>query len=134
MNCMLNSKTLAGATLLAGVMSGSAVLMIVTGCDNDASSTSTTTTGAGSMTTASADAITLEFDVKGMSCEGCVFSVRTAIAELDGVESCDVSLAEERAVVAVNDAATEQKIIEAIEKLDFTIARRGMPTAKSAEK
>jgi copper chaperone CopZ len=108
---MLSLMFLAAATVMGG-----AVLIAVTGCEGEAHSPATA---------AHADVVTLDFDVKGMSCEGCVFAVRSAIVELDGVEACDVSLADERAVVTESDDHVEGRIIEAVEKLDFTITRRG---------
>jgi len=50
--------------------------------------------------------------------------VRSAIAELGDVASCAVSLEEKRATVVVGQPETEQRIVEAVEKLDFTISRR----------
>jgi copper chaperone len=108
---MLGLMILAAATVIGG-----AVLIATTGCEGESHSPAAA---------ARADVVTLDFDVKGMSCEGCVFAVRSAIVELDGVEACDVSLAEERAIVTVNDDAVENRIIEAVEELDFTITRRG---------
>lgn len=63
------------------------------------------------------------FKVEGMFCQGCVGSVRMAIAELEHVQSCEVSLEEERAVVGVMDPAAEEAIIAAVRDLDYTIER-----------
>lgn len=107
-----------------------AAILWAGGCD-DGTARSGSPAAAGPAATASAQAVNMEFDVKGMSCEGCVFAVRSAIAELDGVEACEVSLAEERATVAARDGETEQRIIEAVGKLDFTITRRDSDAAAS---
>lgn len=65
----------------------------------------------------------LTFKVEGMFCEGCVGSVRHAIERVDHVQTCEVSLEEERAVVGVSDPAAEEEIIAAVRDLDFTIER-----------
>lgn len=111
-------------------IASAAIVVLIAGCDDGAAPSGSSTIGTAAT---SADTVSMEFDVKGMFCEGCVFSVRSAIAGLDGVESCDVSLADEIAVVVVNDEATERAIIEAIEKLDFTISRRGSATVDAPD-
>jgi copper chaperone len=113
-------------------MSGTLILSITAvvgglthaGCEEGGPAATATSTPAAPGGPTSAATTTIEFEVKGMSCEGCVFSVRNAIAKIDGVESCDVSLAEERATVAVRDQSIMPTIIEAVEKLDFKIAQR----------
>jgi copper chaperone len=67
------------------------------------------------------DVTTLVFNVNGMHCEGCVGSVRNAIAKLDGVYSCEVSLAEGSAVVKARDTTVSPAILNAVASLDFTI-------------
>ncbi len=67
------------------------------------------------------DVQTLRFSVKGMTCEGCSSSVHNAIARLDGVVSCDVSLAGETATVQVSDVDASQRIVDVIAGLNFTI-------------
>jgi copper chaperone CopZ len=124
------TKTLTGLILPTVWVTMVFTVFLMPGCDNGA--TSPTSTATGDVVTTSDDVVIMEFDVKGMSCEGCVFSVRSAIAGLEGVESCDVSLAEERATVGVRDAATERAIIEAVEKLDFTITRSGSQSTLNA--
>lgn len=66
---------------------------------------------------------TLNFSVQGMHCSGCVSSVHNAIARIDGVASCDVSLDEEAAVVQVTDEQVAQQIVDAVSNLDYTIER-----------
>lgn len=64
---------------------------------------------------------TVSFSVKGMSCQGCVASVRNAIAKVDGVYGCDVSLTDEAATVRLTDADAVDGIVAAVAALDFTI-------------
>ena len=51
--------------------------------------------------------------VKGMTCGGCVATVETAIAEVDGVRSGEVSLEKEEAVVQFDDAVVSASDIAA---------------------
>ena len=56
------------------------------------------------------------FAVDGMSCEGCASTVKTALSELEGVESVDVSLEKKEAVVVGSpEKVTEQAVVAAIE-------------------
>lgn len=56
------------------------------------------------------------FAVEGMSCEGCVGTVKAALSELPGVESVDVSLEKKQAVVVGSpDKVSEQAVVAAIE-------------------
>lgn len=64
---------------------------------------------------------TLSFTVTGMSCQGCVSSVRNAIAKIDGVQSCEVSLEDESATVKVSDPELARNIVSAVSELEFTI-------------
>jgi copper ion binding protein len=60
------------------------------------------------------------FAVEGMSCEGCVSAVKTALSELPGVESVDVSLEKKQAVVVGSpDQVSAQAVIAAIEAAGY---------------
>lgn len=62
----------------------------------------------------SAPGARLEFEIRGMTCEGCAASVARAIRETEGVEAADVSLETERAVVRLAPDAQAAKTIDAI--------------------
>jgi copper ion binding protein len=60
------------------------------------------------------------FAVEGMSCEGCVGTVKTALGELEGVESVDVSLEEKQAVVVGSPGkVSQQAVVAAIEAAGY---------------
>lgn len=62
------------------------------------------------------------FNVEGMTCQGCVNSVRRSIEQLPGVQQVDVSLAEKRAVVTYDEAGTNDAAIrERIEDAGFEV-------------
>lgn len=62
----------------------------------------------------------MHFNVAGMHCQGCVNAITTAVANLEGVTACDVSLEEESATVTVTDPALAETIIQAINDLNYT--------------
>jgi len=64
----------------------------------------------------------LVVQIEGMTCEACVSTITAAIKGLPGVETVDVSLAQEQAVVT-GDAAkiTEEAVVAAIEKAGYTV-------------
>ncbi|MEC7946308.1 MAG: heavy metal-associated domain-containing protein [Myxococcota bacterium] len=68
----------------------------------------------------------MEIEVKGMTCGGCSRGVETAVRALEGVASCEVSLAEETARV-VFDAATitPGRIVERIQQMGFEARQKG---------
>jgi len=60
------------------------------------------------------------FCVEGMSCDGCVQSVTTALKKLPGVKGVQVSLEQKRATVVADEAALpNDKIESAITALGF---------------
>ncbi len=64
----------------------------------------------------------LEVPVRGMDCTGCCQSVQRSIAALPGVESVDVLLAAEKAVVRFDPAQTDLAAIRsAVEQAGYTV-------------
>jgi len=60
--------------------------------------------------------MTKTLKVEGMSCDHCVHHVKSALAEVSGVESAEVSLSEKSAVVtgaSLDDAALKAAVAEA---------------------
>jgi copper chaperone CopZ len=57
---------------------------------------------------------TITLNVTGMSCEGCADSVRSALTQLEGVQSADVSLDEKKAVLAVEDTVQATDLVGAV--------------------
>lgn len=63
------------------------------------------------------------FDVKGMTCGGCVIGVRKVLTRLDGVTKADVSYERRRAVVTYDPAkVTVEQMIDAIKTLGYKAA------------
>jgi copper chaperone len=61
-----------------------------------------------------------EFRIDGMSCEGCVGNVTTALKEIPGVESAKVSLEEKKAVVVADEAkVSTDTILAAVRKAGY---------------
>jgi Cu+-exporting ATPase len=70
---------------------------------------------------APADIQTVEIDVQGMTCEACVNSITTALTELPGVQSCEVSLDQHKTTVTLDaNTLTPGQAAERINQLGFT--------------
>jgi len=64
----------------------------------------------------------LEIPVKGMDCAGCATTVKSAIASVSGVQSVEVLLGSEKAVIQLDDGTIDPKIIhQAIERAGYTV-------------
>lgn len=62
---------------------------------------------------------TITLNVTGMSCEGCVNSVKSALSRLEGVHKADVSLADKQAVLEVEDAVDATDLVGAVEAAGY---------------
>ena len=68
----------------------------------------------------------MKITVKGMTCGGCSRGVETAVRALEGVASCEVSLAEETADVVFDAAATSAaRIVERIQQMGYEARQQG---------
>lgn len=63
---------------------------------------------------------TMSLAIGGMTCQGCAEHVREALETVPGVGSADVSLEEERAVVALSDGTSASALVEAVEAAGYT--------------
>ena len=64
----------------------------------------------------------IEMPVRGMDCAGCCNTVQRSIAALPGIESVDVFLASEKAVVQFDPAQADVSLIRAaVEKAGYTV-------------
>lgn len=61
------------------------------------------------------------FRISGMTCAGCVETVRSAIGKVSGVASVEVSYDEQLAKVEVTDRAREHSIVAAVQELGFEV-------------
>ena len=69
---------------------------------------------------------TNEFEVQGMTCEGCTQSVENALSELPGVSRCEVSLAKGKVRVLFDAARlTSKRIAERIQQLGYEAKMMG---------
>ena len=64
----------------------------------------------------------LELDVQGMTCDGCVNSVKRALSRVPGVKSVDVDLKSGRAVIT--GAFESEVVLTAVQKAGYTGAIR----------
>lgn len=62
---------------------------------------------------------TATIKISGMSCGGCVSTVRSALKEVQGVASADVSLENKEAVVTFDDGVTD------LDQLQNAVAHAG---------
>ncbi|MGI4789304.1 MAG: heavy-metal-associated domain-containing protein [Janthinobacterium lividum] len=61
--------------------------------------------------------------VQGMSCDACVGHVTKALQELDGVQSAEVTLANEQAVVTYDPARVQvSRMVEVVEEEGYEAA------------
>lgn len=65
---------------------------------------------------------TITLNIEGMTCGGCVKSVTNALNQVTGVQSADVSLANNNATINFDDSQTDvQQLTEAIEDAGFDV-------------
>src|SRR3989304_5257587 len=76
---------------------------------------------------------TLEIPVRGMDCAECTEHVRHAIAALPGVESVNVFLASEKAVIQLDPAQVDVPAIrKAVEGAGYSVPYPPSPVAESS--
>lgn len=64
------------------------------------------------------------FNVKGMTCQGCVNSIRAVLGRLDGVDSVEVDLAASQVRVQHDILEADQTTLsEAIESAGYSVAK-----------
>jgi Au+-exporting ATPase len=70
---------------------------------------------------ASASAAAISLPIEGMSCASCVGRVEAALAKVEGVDSVSVNLATERADIRLSAPVDRLVLIQALEKLGYTV-------------
>ena len=63
----------------------------------------------------------LNLKVKGMTCEHCVHTVRTAVLQVEGVEDVNIDLASGSVNVTASENVPVDKIKEAIHQRGYTV-------------
>jgi copper chaperone len=67
---------------------------------------------------------TIKIGIKGMTCGGCVASVKRVLTQLDGVQKVDVSLEQQQATVEYTPGRVDPaRLRSAIEGAGFEVAR-----------
>ncbi len=65
---------------------------------------------------------TIQLNIQGMTCGGCVNSVKNVLQKTKGVASVDVSLEQNRATVIYNpEQANPSQLITAVENAGFSV-------------
>lgn len=64
---------------------------------------------------------TTTYSIDGMTCAGCVASLRLALGRVDGIEIDDVAIGQ---ATVRHDEGQEQQVVEAIEDAGFDVAGR----------
>lgn len=93
-------------------------LLASLGCD---SNTSTDSTKPDQVTKTANVQKTLHLKVGGMTCQGCVNAIVSKIDKIDGVVSCDVSLEEQSATIALSNPDSAKSVEAAIRTLGYTV-------------
>lgn len=74
------------------------------------------------------------FEVKGMTCQGCVNSVETKLGKIDGVEKYKVDLDKGEAVVEYNpDKVSSEKIEKEFEKSPYKVTEKESQTGMNKQ-
>lgn len=104
----------------------------LSGCDSEQTGevAATEATPGEAMTTKAVKTVSLKVD--GMNCMGCVNSITSKVDKMAGVLSCEVSLEQGRATIALSDAASEGDVEETIRKLGFKVEAESDYPAKPA--
>jgi P-type Cu+ transporter len=76
----------------------------------------------------------MEIPIRGMSCGECAADLQRALAALPGVESVQVFLASEKAIIRLDPARTEMAAIaKAVEGASCSLATAGAPAPEAAQ-
>lgn len=65
----------------------------------------------------------IELNIEGMKCEGCVNRIRNVLASIKGVIAYDISLEDKKLTLEVKKEKIVQEVIQKIENLGFIISR-----------
>lgn len=66
---------------------------------------------------------TIEFNIEGMKCEGCVNRIKNVLAEMKGIESYEVSLETKKLSLSVKKEKIIDEVIRKIQNLGFEISK-----------
>ena len=66
---------------------------------------------------------TITYTIPNISCMHCVHTLKTEVSELEGVQSVDANAQTKQATVIFNDPATEEKIVQLLEEINYPPAK-----------
>lgn len=62
---------------------------------------------------------TVTYDVPNISCGHCVNTIKTELAELDGVAKVEASESDQRVVVDYEPPATEEQLVAVLKEINY---------------
>jgi copper chaperone CopZ len=62
---------------------------------------------------------TVTYDVPNISCGHCVNTIKTELAELDGVAKVEASESDQRVVVDYDPPATEEQLVAVLKEINY---------------
>ncbi len=65
---------------------------------------------------------TITFNIPNINCGHCEHTIKTEVADLEGVVSVQASAQSKQAVVVFNDPATEEKIVAVLKEINYAPA------------
>lgn len=68
--------------------------------------------------------LTTIIHIKGMSCGGCVNSIKTVLGKIPGINSVEVSLTDGQAVIQHHEPLKEEVVNHAIEGAGFEVIKQ----------
>lgn len=66
---------------------------------------------------------TIEFNIEGMKCEGCVNRIKNVLAEMKEIESYEVSLETKKLSLSIKKEKIIDEVIRKIQNLGFEISK-----------
>ncbi len=124
---MLKARTLLTTSLSLGCLCAllggcdGSLCDAFSGCDSEETSEVAGADTATNETLMTKAVKTVSMKVEGMNCMGCVNSITSKVDKIPGVVSCDVSLEQGMATIALSDAESEGDVEETIRKLGFKV-------------
>ena len=62
---------------------------------------------------------TVTYTIPNISCGHCVHTIKTEVADLEGVKSVDANPTTKQAVITFDSPATEEKIVELLKEINY---------------
>lgn len=65
----------------------------------------------------------IELNIEGMKCEGCVNRIKNVLSTMKGIDSYELSLEDKKLTLSVKKEKTIDEVIKKIEALDFHVSK-----------